>query len=161
MLRRCATTTRQWRGPVAALLIFLAGASFSILLIGCSDPQKRYQVLSFFFDGVPDPNAPQKHSTKAASNGRGRTFVHKPFADNLCNTCHSNSTDIFARAQVRGDICLDCHSNIPTEHAVMHGPVAKDLGSFCHAAHQSVNEHLLKTPVPKVCTQCHDLQRVP
>ena len=140
---------------MAGLLIFVVGSFLSIALIGCADPQKRYEVLSFFFDGVPDPNAPQKQSTKVSPTGR-RTFVHKPFADNLCNSCHLNTTDIFARAQVKGDVCLNCHANVPTQHAVMHGPVVNNACQMCHSPHSSAVPHLLKQPAPAVCTQCHE-----
>src|SRR5689334_20334989 len=61
---------------------------------GCT-AQKKYQVLSFFFDGVPDPNAP-----RGASGGRGPgeangTFqplvasTHKPFVEEKCDACHA------------------------------------------------------------------------
>jgi predicted CXXCH cytochrome family protein len=156
MAPRCSTI-RRWRGPVAGILIFLVGGALSTLLIGCADPQKRYEVLSLFFDGVPDPNAPQKQSSssKVSMNGR-RTVVHKPFADNLCNSCHINSADIFARAQVKEDVCLNCHSNVPTQHAVMHGPVVNNACQMCHSPHSSAVPHLLKQPAPAVCTQCHE-----
>ena len=154
MVPRCSTF-RRWRGPAAGLLVFVFGGFLSVTLIGCADPQRRYEVLSFFFDGVPDPNAPQKESTKVSPSGR-RTFVHKPFADNLCNSCHLNTTDIFARAQVKGDVCLNCHSNVPTQHAVMHGPVVNDACQMCHSPHSSAVPHLLKQPAPAVCTQCHE-----
>ena len=51
MARHC-WTIRRWRLPIVGVI--LAGS----VILGCSDPQKRYEVLSFFFDGVPDPNAP-------------------------------------------------------------------------------------------------------
>ena len=154
MVRRCSTT-RRWRGPLAALSIFFIGGVASVQLIGCTDPQKRYQVLSFFFDGVPDPNAPKMQSSKSGARG-GRTVVHKPFADNLCNSCHQNSTDIFARAQVREDVCLNCHSNVPTQYAVMHGPVVNNACQMCHSPHSSALPHLLKQPAPALCAQCYD-----
>ena len=154
MAPRCSTT-RRWRGPVAGLLIFIVGSLLATTLIGCADPQKRYQVLSIFFDGVPDPSAPQKRAAKASSDGR-RTVVHKPFADNLCNSCHQNSTDIFARAQVPQDVCLNCHGNVATQYAVMHGPVVNNACQMCHSPHSSGVPHLLKQPAPAVCTQCHE-----
>src|SRR5215207_6384137 len=154
MARRCSTI-RRWRGPVAGLLVFAVGGFLSVALIGCANPQKRYEVLSLFFDGVPDPNAPRKQSPKASSSGR-RTVVHKPFADNLCSSCHLNSSDIFARAQVKEDVCLNCHSNVPTQHAVMHGPVVNNACQMCHSPHSSAVPHLLKQPAPAVCTQCHE-----
>ena len=155
---RCSTI-RRWRGAVAGLLIFLVGGPLAIQLVGCADPQKRYEVLSLFFDGVPDPSAVQTESSssKVSPTGR-RTVVHKPFADTLCNSCHLNTTDIFARAQVKPDVCLNCHSNVPTQHAVMHGPVVNNACQMCHSPHSSAVPHLLKQPAPAVCTQCHEPQ---
>lgn len=133
---------------------FAALVSISIL-IGCSNPQKRYEVLSFFFDGVPDPNAEQKEMARAQAEGH-LTVVHKPYADNQCNSCHLNTNDIFARAQVREDICLTCHADTVTAHPVMHGPVVNNACSMCHSPHSSAVPHLLRQPAPAVCTQCHE-----
>jgi predicted CXXCH cytochrome family protein len=140
---------------VAVLFFSVAIAFISLLIAGCADKQRRYEVLSIFFDGVPDPNAPTKQARQVSSTGR-RTIVHKPFADNLCNSCHLNSSDIFARAQVKEDVCLNCHSNVPTQHAVMHGPVVNNACQMCHSPHSSAVPHLLKQPAPAVCTQCHE-----
>ena len=147
---RCSTI-RRWRGPVLGAIAAVA----LIVAAGCADQQRRYEVLSFFFDGVPDPTAPQKQSMKVSSGGR-RTVVHKPYADNLCNSCHLNTSDIFARAQVRQDVCLDCHSNVPTQYPVMHGPVVNNACQMCHSPHSSAVPHLLRQPAPAVCTQCHE-----
>ena len=149
------STTRRWRGHVLGVLSAIAAVTVIVTApAGCADQQRRYEVLSFFFDGVPDPNAP-KQQTRSASSVR-RSFVHKPYADDLCNSCHLNTSDIFARAQVRADVCLDCHSNLPTQYPVMHGPVVNNACLMCHAPHSSAVPHLLKQPAPAVCTQCHE-----
>jgi predicted CXXCH cytochrome family protein len=137
-------------------LILLA----AMLVLGCGTPQQRYRVLSIFFDGVPNPDAPVKQSVRTASAGERRTTVHKPYADNQCNACHLNTADIFARAQVRADVCLDCHSTIPQQHKVMHGPVVVNECQMCHAPHSSASPHLLRRPAPAVCTQCHELNEL-
>lgn len=155
MVRRCSTIRRR-RAPVAALLILLLGGAVSVLLIGCASPEQRYEVLSLFFDGVPDPNAPKNPPSRVGGASGRTTVVHKPFADNLCNSCHQNSSDIFARAQVSQDVCLNCHSNVPTQHAVMHGPVVNNACQICHSPHSSALPHLLKQPAPALCAQCHE-----
>ena len=150
MAHRCICKWR--RRAAAAVLIFFA----AITVIGCAaTPQERYRVLSFFFDGVPNPDAPKRSSVASAGSGR-QTYVHKPYQDNLCNSCHLNTSDIFARAQVREDVCLDCHQNVPTQYAVMHGPVVNNECRRCHSPHSSTIPHLLKQPSPDVCTQCHE-----
>ena len=142
-----------WR--VAGISCVVAGF-FALVLVGCSStPQERYRVLSFFFDGVPDPDAAKKVAAKQASSGR-ITYIHKPYQDNQCNSCHLNTSDIFARAQVPQNVCLNCHSNVATQHAVMHGPVVNNECMMCHSPHSSAVPHLLKQPAPAVCTQCHE-----
>jgi predicted CXXCH cytochrome family protein len=137
------------------------GLAFAAVLAGCAigcTTRKRYQVLSFFFDGVPDPDAPRGAASAARRNTRTNhpVFVHKPFSEEKCSACHLNSQDIFTRAKIRPDACLDCHPNVPREHASVHGPVVNNLCLWCHSPHSSPQEHLLKAPAPKLCTQCHD-----
>ena len=112
MFRRFPEPKRQW---AAAGLIVLA------VFVGCST-KKNYKTLSFFFDGVPDPNAPQGFSSRRGSNLKP-VFIHKPFAEEKCDSCHLNTEDIFARAKVRDNVCTDCHAKVLTEFAVIHGPV--------------------------------------
>ena len=49
---------------VLAGLLALMGTG----LAGCGDPQSRYKVLSFFFDGVPEPGAPPRPRGVAAAS---------------------------------------------------------------------------------------------
>ena len=133
---------------------------------GCS-PEKRYQVLSFFFDGVPDPNAPPVAVDDEGNpiegpgfvGGTGnfvRAVVHKPFADNDCASCHGANTGKFEDFQkVESNVCGKCHAQVATQFPVMHGPVAVGECNLCHAPHESTVKHLLKEESPAVCTQCH------
>ena len=124
MPARSFTTTPR-RGLVIALAL---AALLAACAAGCS-PRKRYQVLSFFFDGVPNPDAPRGPAGAARRSARGNQtlYVHKPFAEEKCNSCHLNSEDIFTRANIRPNACLDCHAAVQTEHAQMHGPVVNTL----------------------------------
>jgi predicted CXXCH cytochrome family protein len=151
MAARHHKTSVPWRG----LLILLVLALGVALALGCSS-HKRYRVLSFFFDGVPNPDAP-KNSLSARRSVSGKPiFVHQPFAEKKCDACHLNSQDIFARAKMRPGACVDCHKGVRDEYPVMHGPVAAEACTMCHAPHQATQAHLLKAATPKVCVQCHD-----
>jgi len=145
-----------------ALLLVLVTAS---ALAGCSTPRERYRVLSFFFDGVPNPDAPPKVVAVARPDSEFAPVVtavvltvHKPYKEGRCVVCHSSvngQIQDFARAY---DSCVKCHKKVSTEHALMHGPVAREACRFCHAPHDSVQPALLKDTPIKVCTQCHDKQ---
>jgi predicted CXXCH cytochrome family protein len=150
MATRCSIAWR-WRGLLAGLAI-----SIGLILFGCSTPQQRYRVLSTFFDGVPNPDAPKKQVSRRAGDTGRVTIVHKPYQDNQCNACHINTSDIFARAQVRQDVCMDCHAPVTSQHKFMHGPVVNNACGMCHSPHSSAVPHLLRQPSPAVCTQCHE-----
>jgi len=134
---------------------------------GCT-PERRYRVLSFFFDGVPDPNAPAQLSGAVDDEGNpigpGGTAVprlsvvlHKPYADNQCQSCHEGASGSFESFQpLEPSICLKCHQDTPTQYPVMHGPVAAVECLWCHTPHESSIAGLLKQAAPAVCTQCHD-----
>jgi predicted CXXCH cytochrome family protein len=127
-----------------------------VQLLGCS-PQSRYKTLRVLFDGVPDPDAPKvdPYAARRGTNSKP-LFIHRPYAQEKCDACHINTDDIFARAKVRANVCIECHAKIKTEHAIMHGPVVNDACTLCHVPHTSPNEHLLRVPAPKVCIQCHE-----
>ena len=140
---------QRWRGLVVAIAL-------ATIVIGCSSPKQRYKVLSLFFDGVPDPDATANaQGTRRVSASGKPIYIHKPYADQKCDSCHLNTSDILARARVRPNVCMDCHAGVQGEHKVMHGPVAANLCTYCHAPHQTSEPFLLKTSSRNVCIQCH------
>ena len=173
VMRTGTSTIRSWRWACATSALVL-GVSATVL--GCGTPQKRYEVLSFFFDGVPNPDALAAAADAKADRSRrsGATVAlvrHKPFADENCKACHKNDTlgpgagttgearpafytEIAAKGP-KSDVCMDCHQEVPTRHEVMHGPVAVGACNFCHSPHASKHPALLKTAAPKLCMQCH------
>lgn len=130
-----------------------AALGLLLLLLGCGTPQQRYKVLSFFFDGVPDPNAPK--GTVASASGGKPSYLHNPFANGKCNACHQ-SEDPFSPPHVTAATCLACHTQVPGEYPLLHGPVASGQCQFCHTPHQSTEPHLLKLSSPRICQQCHE-----
>lgn len=147
------------------LIAFIGLAS----LIGC-DPMARYEFLSFFFDGVPDPNSVEpvltvidttvvqpttgEDSAVIAVRRRGPSR-HKPGKD--CQRCHGSGSRRNHK-QLNKPIpalCYDCHNDYTLAPEYVHGPVAVGDCLFCHDAHESRNEKLLKEPLPLLCYQCH------
>jgi predicted CXXCH cytochrome family protein len=134
----------------------------SILWPGCtSDPQKRYKILSFFFDGVPEPTETVAGGGVVRKIPGGQPmviFAHKPFAEEKCDSCHSGGMNALYRQvpeSVSSNVCLRCHQEVTSKYAVMHGPVATVECLWCHAPHEANYRWLLRQPAPDVCLQCH------
>jgi predicted CXXCH cytochrome family protein len=156
MPRRRSIRALSLRAAVA--LVLLA----SSLWTGCTT-QKNYKVLSFFFDGVPDPNAP-KLAPGQMLMGRqpgGAPIIiygHKPYQDQNCDACHASGIGTVLRPEslnISSTVCLKCHGKIPSEFPVMHGPVATVECLWCHTPHEADTKALLKAHSPDVCLQCH------
>lgn len=142
---------RRWCRLVLAAILAIALGGF----LGCS-PQKRYEVLSFFFDGVPVPQGVQ-----GSADAKLTIYHHKPYADGKCGACHTSDVvemDIsrpMTISEVPSSTCLRCHEKVRGEYPVMHGPVSATECLMCHAPHDSTVAHLLKAAAPLVCVQCH------
>ena len=155
---RCA---RRW----GVVFCYLAVAAFGLSWwTGCGSPEKRYKVLSFFFDGVPDPHAPKvavrPGEAAAAAVGKVRPLVasvHKPFADNNCAACHKGGPESgFELSAINSNVCITCHERVLHEYPIMHAPVSALACMWCHNPHDSPQPALLREPAPAVCTQCHE-----
>ncbi|MGD0388924.1 MAG: cytochrome c3 family protein [Tepidisphaeraceae bacterium] len=161
-----AATTRHFqfgRRPAYAIAIL---AILSMLAVGCS-VRKNYKTLSFFFDGVPDPNAPVKASLAPLSAAAGpngepapvKMYRHKPYAEGKCGECHA--ADKKHLVTVKAELCVKCHAPAVNQYPVMHAPVAIGQCLWCHEPHESDSPRLLKTTAPTLCMQCHDPELLP
>jgi predicted CXXCH cytochrome family protein len=149
------TARARARGGVRRLVVLATVFATVTLWLGCS-VQKHYKLLSFFFDGVPDPNAP----ITLAGGGRIPGLVyypHKPYEDNQCAECHSSPAEMVINRD-DSSACLNCHAAVVNEYALMHGPVAAAACLWCHAPHESPLRPLLRARGPELCTQCHGLE---
>lgn len=142
---------------LSCLVVFAAILCIAIGgILGCS-PQKRYEVLTFFFDGVPVPGGAQG----VGANAQLVNYLHKPYAEGKCGSCHASDdvemsiTEPTRIGEMTSSICLKCHDKIPGEYPVMHGPVATAECMMCHSPHESGVPHLLKATAPRICIQCH------
>lgn len=138
----------------------------SLVWMGCSI-EKHYSTLSFFFDGVPNPEAKARAAAAAGVTPDLRNSptysLHKPYAEEQCNECHADQLKITNRDS---EMCLKCHQDEPSKFPKMHGPVAAGACLWCHSPHESAQAHLMRKPARDVCMQCHDrtmlsLDRVP
>lgn len=152
---------RQQRFGRWAPLVWTGVIACAALWAGCS-PETHYKMLSFFFDGVPDPNAPAGGAGDATLSGSAVVIVsrHPPYAENNCFACHASASAVML-TQDDSALCLRCHEKIVDQYPFMHGAVVGQACLWCHEPHESPNEHLLRQPAPAVCLQCHgdELQR--
>ncbi len=128
------------------------------LLCGCGT-ETRYEVLSFFFDGVPAPEQQNgaKGPGKTANGARAKGSVHGPYAAKMCNACHERGTNALV-APVR-ELCFRCHQ-IKMDKKWVHGPLASGGCRFCHDPHRSGNRFLLVFSKENPCFYCHDQKAI-
>jgi predicted CXXCH cytochrome family protein len=138
----------------------LIWAAALILLCGC-EAKTRYQVLSFFFEDVPQPGSQQSEkSDKGPSNGSGgvntHASTHGPYGAKMCMACHDSNTNALLLPKVK--LCLMCHE-LQTGRR-QHGPVASGGCLVCHDPHRSSNEYLLISAAGEFCMYCHDAKEI-
>ena len=146
----------------------LVGLAFALSLahFACS-PMTRYKVLSFFFDGVPNPSEVALVDTSAVADRAaleerlrrlrmGPQYVfHPPYQDKDCGSCH----DIQAGNRLlapQPDLCYGCHDDFRESFEVLHGPVAGGYCTACHNPHMAKNENLLFAKGQALCLFCHE-----
>ena len=146
----------------------LLGACLLLPWSGCATPHQRYQVLSIFFDGVPDPDAPvattEPDTTVVSRHGAAAVtvYAHRPYADQKCNGCHVGAGSSFESFIPPGPrVCLNCHRGVERQYRVMHGPVVNVQCLFCHEPHEATVKHLLRAGAPALCLQCHNRADLP
>jgi predicted CXXCH cytochrome family protein len=151
--RRLFRFARRWRSTPALVLVIVG------LWGGCS-VERHYAVLSVFFDGVPDPNAPKRPVRGTGEVAVGIVSSHLAFEERRCDECHAQtarfSFSVDGFTGLDGTVCLKCHAEVTSEHPDMHGPVVANACLWCHEAHESPFAHLLRTEGPEMCLSCHE-----
>jgi predicted CXXCH cytochrome family protein len=160
-------TRRHFRFSRRTVRAIVLCGLLSMLLLGCS-VERDYKTLSFFFDGVPDPNAPVRPVAVALDNSPRspnqpdmpvKLYRHKPYAEGKCTECHT--ADKKQLITVKAELCIKCHQPAMHQYAMMHGPVSVGQCVWCHEPHESDQQYLLKTTAPELCLQCHDRELLP
>lgn len=136
-------------------------------ITGCVGATK-YEVLTFFFDGVPSPDtsahidsvstakmvSTQNDSSDDIVKEVSATSTHRPYAEKKCSVCHDANSMSEAKTQIL-QRCQNCHPKFKEQYNYVHGPVAVFDCTSCHAPHQSDNAGLLKRAGDFLCTYCH------
>lgn len=149
-----------------AFMILIPALGVALLLPACS-PSTRYRVLTFLFDGVPEPGkpavgagaptvatGPQESGEAAPRAARLAVVAHAPFRENRCTACHNMNTGQLTK-EVRAGLCVDCHASPAKDARYLHGPVAVDDCVACHHFHASPYPKLLLQDAHTVCLRCH------
>lgn len=161
--------TRSSSVAHAVPALVCCGVGLLITFSACS-ATTRFRVLSFFLDGVPDPNArpvavvplggngvPKTSSTEQPRiNSRiiSRYYAHTPYRDNRCGGCHSIETGQLVRT-IEDGLCVTCHSQLVRGERFVHGPVAVNDCTVCHHHHTAPYPNLLLAPETETCLACH------
>lgn len=85
--------------------------------------------------------------------------THFPLTQAKCDACHGTGGDKSLKVTKMADRCDKCHSTIRDltgRGAALHDPVAEGSCTECHDPHMSSIKGYLKSPMGKVCGQCHD-----
>ncbi len=164
-----ARAGRRLPGAAVAACLLLAA-----LLAGCTTPEARHEVLTFFFTGVPDLVEPmevggvvlsEEEARAAIARSRERakfkppnTWAHAPAAANQCQFCHQMGSDkggVGARkigpemVATIDKLCIGCHDDKGKEFAeslgmVSHKPVSNGMCVACHDPHQGPQRYMLR-----------------
>ena len=127
-------------------------------------PQQRYRILSFFFDGVPDPT---KKNLEEGSGGEGKNaktsmrasyHEHGPFAAKLCDSCHESTGSNKLILPIE-ELCINCHQ-LNIKKRLVHGPLATGNCRTCHDPHGSSYRYLLVTESKTFCYFCHNSEDI-
>jgi len=147
---------------VARCASFLAIILFAAFLYGCESTES-YKVLSFFFDGVPNPEEIKAAQMKKQAaeelkrsglSGPKTSYKHGPYAARMCDSCHKTEQSNLMSSSLK-DICSKCHQ-FGTNKKYVHGPFAVGDCLMCHDPHDSKYEFLLIAAPEKLCFNCHD-----
>lgn len=144
----------------------------TLYLFSCN-PQTKYDVLHYVFDGVPNPEVEDSlalvDSLKliASTNPEIMAFnlesktmnFHPPYQEKQCDMCHSMSS--FGKlAQEQPDLCYNCHVSFSDKYDFVHGPVEGGFCSACHDPHKSEEENLLINKGQDICFKCHEKELI-
>ncbi|MHC4979930.1 MAG: cytochrome c3 family protein [Planctomycetota bacterium] len=157
------STTGSWKAVCRRLApVAIAVAVF----VGCS-VEKHYELLSFFFDGVPDPVTGVPSGTGArGAEGRPAPLAivssHSAFAERRCEDCHGDTGGfdlvVTGFAELDATVCGNCHAQVTEEYPRMHGPVTAEECLWCHWPHESPYPYLLAQASPDLCLGCHGFE---
>lgn len=144
------------------------------VLTACSSTGS-YELLRFFFDGVPAPGEAQQKAAPASLSPSALTprpvaphepmTVHRPYAEGKCDKCHASRfgkpvgvSSIFQGVPMLLEpiekLCFKCHAIEPKRF--LHAPAISGQCIFCHEPHRAPNKRMLLLQSTRdLCARCH------
>lgn len=146
-----------------------SGAYFwiaAMITVAACSVQENYHSLSFFFDGVPNPDEasqlaidPTAAFTDSTSNLEKSSMpilsIHQPYRDKQCDFCH-NQERMGELNDSSPGLCYHCHSTFENGHNFGHGPAAGGYCLECHNPHRATEKGLLVEQEEDLCLRCHN-----
>jgi len=154
------STTWRWKGGCR----WLAPVAVAVVVVAGCRVEKNYELLSFFFDGVPQPGTGVPAGAGAAGRPAPRVIVssHSAFTERRCEECHGETGGfglvVSGFSDLDAAVCGNCHAQVMQEYPRMHGPVTALECLWCHWAHESPEPHLLAQASPDLCLGCHGFE---
>lgn len=140
-----------------------------VFVIACT-PNK--EILSIFFDGVPDSTKVNTTSNLLVQNAdsndlknnllartKEQTFSHSPYKEKNCDNCHIK-TSMGKFVDEQPTLCYQCHEDFSSKFSYLHGPVSGGACTACHSPHVAKFEKMLLRKGQDLCTKCHDIEMV-
>jgi predicted CXXCH cytochrome family protein len=142
------------------LVILITGFSLNSCVT-----KTNYKALSYFFDGVPNPDSTSikqtdsllltdANTTQIASKSIKKGSIHSPYEERECASCHDQDNQ-YKLVSKMPDLCYTCHDDFSDGKKFVHGPVASGYCTECHDAHSSKYETILKDNSQNLCYKCH------
>jgi predicted CXXCH cytochrome family protein len=155
----CHATHKTGAEPTAENRFHLTKAA-PALCLDCHDPkdaelEKAHQNQPFATSNCVECHDPhQSDSPKLMAK-----FMHEPFADKACDTCHAATKDgkVVLTQKDPKSICVTCHDDkakLIDTAKVPHPGAAGDCLD-CHSPHASSQPGLPKTDSVSICLGCH------
>ncbi len=123
-----------------------------------SDKDLRKKHFDVDMDSLKCGKCHNPHGSENAKLLNG--FTHSPFADGMCDACHTGADNGKIKTEKNGsdELCYMCHDSKKSEiagYAVKHAALDMDSCTVCHDPHASATANLLTGDNVTTCTECH------
>lgn len=156
------------RGNIACGIIW----GLAMILLSQCSPYAGKNMLTFFFDGVPEndtlttgltgPGETQADTVRQEellSVSAPTRFIHYPYEEGDCASCH-NELSLGTMVEDQPGLCYLCHEDQSAVYDYLHGPVAGGYCTACHDPHMSESGKLLRKTGDDLCFYCHERESV-
>jgi len=133
------------------------------LCLDCHDPKDETIAKAHRGQPIEKADCVQCHNPHQSNAPKlMQTFLHKPFADRTCDTCHADAKDgkvVLTKASKK-ELCVGCHQAEAQKIAtakVQHKGAQGDC-TDCHNPHAGKTPGFLRPDPVSACLSCHPAQ---